>query len=92
MAERSIDRISAQLRELVMEDRAERLARHCMAVTQALLTCPEHLKGVTFKCNGDVVLAAHKFILGTQTPCVTSACCRGSGRERLNIFSMVDTY
>lgn len=69
MAEKSIDRLSAQLRDLVMEDRDERLARHCMSVTQALLTCPEHLKGVTFKCNGDVVLAAHKFILGIQTPC-----------------------
>eukprot|EP00892_Ulva_mutabilis_P001440 jgi/Ulvmu1/11297/UM074_0012.1 len=68
MTGRSIDRVAAQLRDLVMEDREERLARHCMAVTQALLTCPEHLKGVTFKCHGDIVLAAHKFILGVQTP------------------------
>lgn len=71
MVEKNIDKLSTKLRELVMEDREERLARHCMSVTQALLTCPEHLKGVTFKCNGDVVLAAHKFILGIQTPCVS---------------------
>lgn len=53
-----------------MEGRDERLARHCMAVTQAMLNCPDHLKGVMFKCNDDAVLAAHKFVLGIQAPCV----------------------
>ena len=70
MACRSVDKISSQLKDLVMEGRDERLARHCMAVTQAMLNCPDHLKGVMFKCNDDAVLAAHKFVLGIQAPCV----------------------
>eukprot|EP00892_Ulva_mutabilis_P005304 jgi/Ulvmu1/3145/UM015_0185.1 len=68
MAGKSVDKLSTQLKDLVMEGREERLARHCMAVTQAMLSCPDHLKGVMFKCNDDAVLAAHKFVLGIQAP------------------------
>lgn len=63
-------KLTQQLQGVLAIPREQRLARWCSDVTLAMLNSPEHLKGVMFKCNDDSVLAAHKFVLGIQTPCV----------------------
>lgn len=64
------NKLTQQLKAVLAVPREERLAQWCSDVTSAMLNSPEHLKGVMFKCNDDAVLAAHKFVLGIQTPCV----------------------
>lgn len=66
-------KLAQQLQGVLAVPREERLKRWCSDVTLAMLNSPEHLKGVMFKCNDDAVLAAHKFVLGIQTPCVPSS-------------------
>jgi hypothetical protein len=66
------NKASQQLKSVLAVPREERLAKWCSDVTLAMLNSPEHLKGVMFKCNDDAMLAAHKFVLGIQTPCVPS--------------------
>lgn len=65
-----LSKLTQQLKNVLAVPREERLAQWCSDVTLAMLNSPEHLKGVMFKCNDDAVLAAHKFVLGIQTPCV----------------------
>jgi hypothetical protein len=57
------------LEELTPENREERLKRHCVKTTQALLHRSEPLKDVCFKCSDQEFAFAHKFILGTQCQC-----------------------
>lgn len=52
------------------ENREERLKRHCVKTTQALLYHAELLKDVSFKCSDQETTSAHKFLLGTQCQCV----------------------
>jgi hypothetical protein len=81
---KDMEKLSEQLKGLLSVPREERVRNHCAAVTLAMLNCPEHLKGVMFKCNDDAVLAAHKFVLGRQTPCVSSYIfCSASAKTRM---------
>lgn len=66
---------AAKVKGVLDVPREQRLAQWCSDVTLAMLNSPEHLKGVMFKCNDDAVLAAHKFVLGIQTPCVLFPFC-----------------
>lgn len=52
--------------DLTPENREERLKRHCVKTTQALLYRSEPLKDVCFKCSDQEYSRAHKFVLGTQ--------------------------
>jgi hypothetical protein len=66
-----VKKLTEQVKSVLAVPREERLANWCSDVIYAMLNSPEHLKGVMFKCNDDAVLAAHKFVLGIQTPCVS---------------------
>ena len=65
------DVAASQLGELTLTEstREERLRRHCVLTTQALLHRSEALNDVCFKCSDNEYAFAHKFILGTQCQC-----------------------
>lgn len=58
---------------LTESTREERLRRHCVLTTQALLHRSEALNDVCFKCSDNEYAFAHKFILGTQCQCAPAA-------------------
>lgn len=56
-----------QLKELRKVSSAQRVGEWCTAVTRAMLDQPEKLKGVVYKCNDNVTVGAHRFVLGVQS-------------------------
>lgn len=59
--------IIQQLKELRKVSSAQRVGEWCTAVTRAMLDQPEKLKGVIYKCNDNVTVGAHRFVLGVQS-------------------------
>ena len=69
----SMDEVGSALEGLSLENRDERLKKHCVKATEALLYHSEPLADVCWKCSDDEYVRAHKFILGTQCQCAPSS-------------------
>ena len=64
-------KIIEQLKDLRKVSREKRVAEWCTAVTRAMLDQPEKLKGVIYKCNDNVTVGVHRFVLGVQSTCAS---------------------
>lgn len=64
---KKMSELKEQLKELRCVSRETIVAQWCTSVTRALLEQPDNLKGVMYRCQDNVYVGVHRFILGLQS-------------------------